>query len=156
VVATFEQFARLEQVLGPYGGQIASFDYVFSPRGPSGAPEPMFDRATGDVHPDVVAYWRDHYDLAHILQTHWAERSADLKGRIHVYVGTADTFYLDGAAHKLDAVLQGLGADAHFTFIPDRTHMDLYVVDKDRMGLFDQISEQMWQVARPGKSWKKQ
>jgi hypothetical protein len=24
------------------------------------------------------------------------------------------------------------------------------------MGLFDQISEQMWQVARPGKSWKKQ
>jgi enterochelin esterase-like enzyme len=156
VVATFEQFARLEQVLGPYGGQIASFDYVFSPRGPSGRPEPMFDRATGNVYPDVVAYWREHYDLAYIVQTHWAERGADLKGRIHLYVGTADTFYLDGAAHKLDAVLQTLGADAHFTYIPDRTHFDLYTVGTDHLALFDEIGEQMWQVARPGKSWKKQ
>jgi enterochelin esterase-like enzyme len=155
VIATFEEFARLEQVLGPYGGQIASFDWVFSPRDKSGAPEQMFDRATGNVDPKVVAYWRDHYDLAHILERDWAKRGADLKGRIHLYVGTADTFYLDGAAHKLDAVLARLGADAHFTYIPDRTHMDLYVVGKDRMGLFDEISQQMWDVARPGKSWKK-
>jgi enterochelin esterase-like enzyme len=156
VMATFEQFARLEHVIGPYGGQIASFNYTFSPRDPGGAPEPMFDWTTGNVHPDVVAYWHDHYDLAHIVETHWAERSGDLKGRIHLYVGTADTFYLDGAAHKLDAVLQKLGADAHFTFIPDRTHMDLYVVGADRMGLFDEIGQQMWEVARPGQSWKKQ
>ncbi len=47
VVATMEQFARLEQVLGPYGGQLASFDWVFSPKSPSGAPEEMFDRVTG-------------------------------------------------------------------------------------------------------------
>ena len=155
-VATFEQFARLEQVLGPYGGQIASFDYVFSTRSPSGAPEPMFDHATGDVDPKVIAYWRDHYDLANVVKTHWAERAADLKGRIHLYVGTADTFYLDGAAHKFDAVLQSLGADAHFTYIPDRTHFDLYGVGADRMALFDEIAAQMWQVARPGKTWKKQ
>jgi hypothetical protein len=71
-------------------------------------------------------------------------------------VGTADTFYLDGAAHKMDAVLKGLGADAHFTYIPDRTHFDLYGVGKDRMGLFDEIADEMWQVARPGQSWKKQ
>jgi enterochelin esterase-like enzyme len=154
VITTFEQFAGLEHVLGPYSGQIASFDFVFSPRDPGGNPQPMFDPVTGDVYPGVVAYWRDHYDLAHIVQTHWAERGSDLKGRIHVYVGTADTFYLDGAAHKLDAVLQALGADAHFTFIPDRTHMDLYVVGKDRMGLFDEIGEQIWQAARPGQSWK--
>ncbi|HKF46012.1 MAG TPA: alpha/beta hydrolase-fold protein [Terracidiphilus sp.] len=154
VIATFEQFAQLERVLGPYGGQMASFDWVFSPKGPGGAPEQMFDRTTGDVNPKVMAYWHDHFDLANILTTNWTERGADLKGRIHVYVGTADTFYLDGAAHKLDAVLQGLGADAHFTFIPDRTHFDLYMVGKDRMGLFDEIGEQMWQVARPGQNWK--
>lgn len=154
VVATFEQFARLEHVLGPYGGQIASFDWVFSPKGASGAPEPMFDPVSGDVHPDVVAYWREHYDLAQIVQTRWAERGADLKGRIHVFVGTADTFYLDGPAHKLDAVLKGLGADAHFTYIPDRTHGDLYGVGSDKQGLFDEIGEQMWEVARPGQRWK--
>jgi S-formylglutathione hydrolase FrmB len=154
VMATFEDLTHLEDVLGPYGGQIASFDWVFSPKGKSGAPEPLFDHATGDVRPEVLAYWHDHYDLAHDVETHWAERAADLKGRIHLYVGTADTFYLDGAAHRLDAVLQKLGADAHFTFLPERTHFDLYVVGKDRMALFDEIAQQMWEVARPGQKWK--
>jgi hypothetical protein len=116
----------------------------------------MFDRSTGDVDAKVLAYWHDHWDLANIVQTHWADRRADLKGRIHLYVGTADTFYLDGAAHKFEAVLQKLGAGAHFTYIPDRTHFDLYVVGDDRQGLFDEIGQQMWDVARPGKSWKKQ
>ncbi|HWE86217.1 MAG TPA: alpha/beta hydrolase-fold protein [Terracidiphilus sp.] len=155
VIATFEQMTRMEDTEGAYGGQIKSFDWVFSPKSPSGAPEPMFDHATGDVHPDVVAYWHDHYDLANIAETRWAERGPDLKGRIHLYVGTADTFYLDGAAHKMDAVLARLGADAQFHYIPGRTHFDLYTVDKDRMGLFDEIAAQMWQVARPGEKWRK-
>ncbi len=62
VVSTFEQFARLEQALGPYGGQMASFEWVFSPKGDGGAPKQMFNRMTGDVDPSVVAYWHDHYD----------------------------------------------------------------------------------------------
>ena len=153
VVATIEQFARLEDVLGPYGGQLASFDWVFSPKGPGGAPEPMFDRATGQVHPEVVAYWREHYDLAQIVESTWAQRGPDLKGRIHLIVGTADSFYLDGAAHKFEAVLTRLGADPHFTYLPDRTHMDLYTVGKDKQGLFDQIGAEMYAVARPGMNW---
>ncbi|KAA6462049.1 enterochelin esterase [Acidobacteria bacterium AB60] len=155
VMATFEELSRMEEVLGPYGGQIASFEWVFSPKSKGGAPEPMFDRKTGDVNPAVVAYWHDHYDLANLVETHWSERGADLKGRIHLIVGTADTFYLDGAAHKFDAVLARLGADAHFTYLPDRTHFDLYVADKDRQGLFDEIGQQMWDTARPGQQWKK-
>jgi hypothetical protein len=154
VMATFEEFAKMERVLGTYGGQMASFEWVFSPRGKDGRPVEMFDRDTGDVNPAVVAYWRDHYDLAHIVQVNWAERGPYLQGKIHVFVGTADTFYLDGAAHKFDAVLRGLNADAHFTFIPDRTHMDLYKVGDDRAGLFDEIGAEMWAVARPGKAWK--
>lgn len=38
VLATIEQFAKLEQTMGPYGGQLASFEWVFSPRGPDGRP----------------------------------------------------------------------------------------------------------------------
>ncbi len=68
VVATFEQFAHLKDVLGAYGGQVASFDWIFSPKGASGAPEPMFDHSTGEVHPGIVAYWHDHYDLAHVVE----------------------------------------------------------------------------------------
>jgi|HubBroStandDraft_6_1064221.scaffolds.fasta_scaffold08141_5 enterochelin esterase-like enzyme len=160
VVATMEQIARLEQVLGPYGGQLESFDWVFSPKGPSGAPQPMFDRATGQVHPEVVAYWHDHYDLAHIVESAWAQRGDDLKGRIHLIVGTADTFYLDGSARKFEAVLTRVDAQPHFTYLPDRTHFNLYEVGKDKqldkMGLFDQISAEMWDVARPGAKWKEE
>ncbi len=155
VVATLEQFTKLEDVLGPYGGQIRSFDWVFSPKAAGGAPEPMFDHVTGEVHPAVVAYWRDHYDLAHIAETHWAERGRLLKGRIHLFVGTADTFYLDGSARLFEQVLNRLGGDPHFTYIPDRTHFDLYGVGADRMGLFDQIGAEMYAVARPGVQWKK-
>jgi S-formylglutathione hydrolase FrmB len=154
VVATFKQFAQLEDVLGPYGGQVASFDWVFSPKGPSGAPEPMFDHVTGDVHPEVVAYWHDHYDLAHLVEEHWSERGTSLKGRIHLFVGTADTFYLDGAAHLFEARLKALGADPHFTYIPERTHFDLYKVGDDSGGLFTQIGAEMYKVARPASNWR--
>jgi enterochelin esterase-like enzyme len=160
VVATIEQMARIEQVLGPYGGQLESFDWVFSPKGPSGAPLPMFDRATGQVRPEVVAYWHDHYDLAHIVESTWAQRGDDLKGRIHLIVGTADTFYLDGSARKFEAVLTRVDAQAHFTYLPDRTHFNLYEVGKDKQvdkyGLFDQIGAEMWDVARPGAKWKEE
>ncbi len=153
-----EQFAKTEMVLGDYGGQLTSFDWVFSPRGKDGRPAPMFNRLTGDVDPAVVEYWRDHYDLAHIVTATWAQRAPLLKGKIHVIVGTADTFYLDGAAHKLDAVLAGLNAQANFTYLPDRTHFDLYVTNtngkEDRGGLFDQIAAEMYKVARPGIGWK--
>ena len=155
VLGTAEVFSREEAVLGPYGGQMTSFDWAFSPKGPDGAPLPMFDRQTGTVDPAVVAYWRDHYDLAHIVETPWAEKKTQLKGRIHLYVGTADTFYLDGAAHKFDAVLAKLNADGHFTYIPNRTHFDLYNVGDDPNGLFDEITAQMYAVARPGVAWHK-
>ena len=154
VIATFEQFARLETVLGPYGGQISSFDWVFSPKGDSGAPEPMFDRQTGAVNPKVVAYWREHYDLAHIVESNWSTRGADLKGRIHLIVGTADTFYLDGAAHKFEAVLNRLGAQPHFSYLPDKTHFDLYAVGQDQEALFDRIGAEMYAVAKPKSQWK--
>ena len=154
VLATFQQFAQLERVLGPYGGQMASFEWVFSPRGKDGRPQPMFDRDSGDVDPAVVAYWRDHYDIAYRLQQHWPELKPDLDGRIHLYVGTADTFYLDGAAHRLKAVLDGLHAKSDIRFIPDRTHFDLYAVGKDRQGLLKDISWQMYAVARPHSTLK--
>jgi len=154
VLATYQQFAQLERVMGPYGGQMASFDWVFSPKGKDGRPEPMFDRDTGAVDPAVVAYWRDHYDIAHRLVQHWPELKPYLDGKIHLYVGTADTFYLDGAAHKLKAVLDGLHAKSDIRFIPDRTHFDLYVVGKDRQGLLKDISWQMYAVARPHSTLK--
>ena len=48
-VVSLENYAKLEAVLGDYGGQFASFEWVFSPKGIDRRPMPLFDRATGDV-----------------------------------------------------------------------------------------------------------
>ena len=148
-VASFQTFAQLEAAEGPVGGQMASFDWVFSPRGADGRPMPMFDRTTGRVDPAVALYWRDHYDIAHILKRDWARLRPDLDGKIHVIVGTADTFHLDGAAHRLQAVLQGLHAKAEVRFIDGRTHFDLGREGDDPMGLTKRNAWAMYKVARP-------
>jgi S-formylglutathione hydrolase FrmB len=151
-VANFQDFAKLEAVLGPYGGQMASFDWVFSPKGPDGRPLQMFDRRTGAVNPAVVAYWRDNYDIAYRLERNWPSLKNDLDGKIHVIIGTADTFHLDGAARRLKAVLEHLGAKADVRFLPGKTHMDLYEANGDPDALTEQIAKEMYAVARPAKA----
>ncbi len=148
-IMTLEQFATLEAVLGLTGGQTASFDWVFSPRGPTGSPLPMFDMTTGAVDPAVVSYWRDHWDIAAWIEGHWSTLKPDLNGKLHLIVGTADTFYLDGSVHRLQHVLNQLGARSSFRYLPGRTHFDLYEIDGDDQGLTKTIANEMYAIARP-------
>ncbi len=141
-VISLETYAKQERVLGAYGGQFSSFDWVFSPRGKDGRPMPMFDRDSGEIDPAVVKYWEENYDIAHLLRTHWNEIGPDLKGKIHLIVGTADTFHLDGPAHLLDKTLQELGGEAKFTYLEGRSHFDLY-----KGGLEENIAKEMAEVA---------
>lgn len=154
VVATFEEFAKLERVMGAYGGQLTSFEWVFSPKGADGRPVPMFDRDTGAVDPEVVTYWRDHYDIAWRLARDWPTLKRDLDGKIHLIVGTADSYYLDGSARRLKAVLESLGAKAQVIFVEGRTHGNLYAIEGDETGLEKQIAWAMWAVARPASKLK--
>jgi S-formylglutathione hydrolase FrmB len=148
-LASMQQLAGLEAVLGEYGGQLGSFEWVFSPRGPDGRPQPFFNRATGAIDPDVATYWRSHYDIVEYLNGNWKTIGPDLRGKIHLVVGTDDTFYLDGAAHSLESALSRLGGEPHFTFLPGRSHFNVYVTGDDRWALFDQIAAEMYEVARP-------
>jgi putative esterase len=150
MLLSVEDFTRREVVLGEYGGQMASFEWVFSPRGGDGLPIHMFDRTTGAVDPAVIAYWKDHYDVAERLRRHWPELRRDLDGKIHLTVGAADTFYLDGAAHRLEATMKGLGARTDFRYLEGRGHFDLYAVGDDRWGLYKAIAWEMYALARPG------
>ena len=152
-IATMQKLAGLESVLGPYGGQLASFEWVFSPRGPDGRPAQLFNRVTGDIDPQVAAYWRSHYDIVHYLDTNWKKAGPELQGKIHLIVGTDDTFYLDGAAHSLKESLDKLGGRSEFTFLPGKSHFDLYVEGNDRFALFDRIAAEMYKVARPHAHW---
>ena len=145
----WQELAGLESVLGPYGGQLASFEWVFSPRGADGRPLPLFDRVTGEIDPAVAAYWGAHYDIVQRLNSNWKTIGPDLKGKIHLFVGTDDTFYLDGAVHSLQATLDRLGGNAEFVFLPGRSHFDVYKVGDDPDALFDRIAAEMYHVARP-------
>jgi hypothetical protein len=141
-------------VLGDYGGQLSSFEWVFSPRGTDGRPRHLFNRVTGDIDPDVATYWRTHYDIVEYLSRNWNSIGSDLRGKIHLVVGTDDTFYLDGAAHSLESALSRLGGEPHFTFLPGRSHFNVYLVGEDRYALFDQIAAEMYRVARSTKPRK--
>ena len=110
----------------------------------------MFDRTTGAVDPAVIAYWKEHYDVAERLRRHWPELRRDLEGKIHLTVGTGDNFYLDGAARRLEATMKGLGARTDFRYVEGRGHFDLYTVGNDRWGLYQAIAWEMYALARPG------
>jgi S-formylglutathione hydrolase FrmB len=150
MLVSIEDYTRREVVVGAYGGQLASFEWVFSPRGADGLPVPLFDRTTGAVDAIVMSYWKDHYDVAERLRRHWPELKRDLDGKIHLTVGSADTFYLDGAAHLLEATMKGLGARTDFRYVEGRGHFDLYRVGDDPWGLYKAIAWEMYALARPG------
>jgi hypothetical protein len=65
-------------------------------------------------------------------------------------VGTADTFYLDGAARRLEAVMRDLGAKTDFRYVEGRSHFDLYIVGDDREGLYKALAWEMYALARKG------
>lgn len=149
MLVALEDYARREAVLGEYGGQLASFEWAFSPRAADGRPMPMFDRTTGAVDAAVIAYWKEHYDIAERLRRRWPESRQDLDGKIHLTVGSADSFYLDRAARLLEATMKALGAKTDFRYIEGRSHFDLYGIGADRWGLYKTIAWEMYASARP-------
>ena len=150
-VFSFEEYSRREAVTGEYGGQISSFDWVFSPKGADGRPMPLFDRATGIIDSRVAEYWGAHYDIARKVAREWPRTGKDLRGKIHVIVGDADTYHLDEPARLLEAKLHKLDAGAAFTYIPGKTHSDLYTDGSDRRALTKKIAADMYSIARPSK-----
>jgi hypothetical protein len=150
VVSSVRDFARLERVLGHTGGQMASLEWTFSPRAPTGGPALLFDRRSGRIDPAVARYWRERYDLSALVSAAWPRRRAVLDGKIHVVVGEADTFFLDESVRGLEAVLSRLGARASFRYLPGKTHFDLYERDGDYNALRNDIAWEIWNAARPG------
>ncbi|HWD66423.1 MAG TPA: hypothetical protein VG227_00530 [Caulobacteraceae bacterium] len=93
---------------GRSGGQYDIWQAVFSPVAKDGYPAPIFDKLTGQIDPQVASYWRDHYDLSHIIDRDWATLATKLQGKLHVYVGSADTYYLNDAVYFTQDRLEAL------------------------------------------------
>jgi hypothetical protein len=111
VFATQRDSNLFELALGDHGRSGQQYDIwqaVYGPEGKDGYPQPIFDKVTGNIDPEVAAYWREHYDLSHIIERDWAKLGPDLAGKIHIYVGTGDTYYLTDAVYFAQERLEGL------------------------------------------------
>jgi hypothetical protein len=113
---TLQQLQHYEHVVG-YGGQLDSFDAVFSPRGRDGRPQPLIHKLTGDIDHSVAEHWKQ-YDIRLILERNWATLGPKLKGKIHVLAGGWDTFYLDGAAVHLREFLRTTDYGGYVELLP--------------------------------------
>ena len=107
--AVTEEDVHWELVLGTHGrsgDQWNIWQAVYSPVGEDGYPKYIWDPMTGVIDHKVAEYWRDHYDLSHILRRDWAKLGPKLQGKIHVYVGSADTYFLNDAVYYLEDFLK--------------------------------------------------
>jgi hypothetical protein len=111
VFATQRDANYMELALGDRsrsGGQYDIWQAVFSPIGADGYPKPIFDKVSGVIDRDVATYWREHFDLSHIIARDWKTLAPKLQGKIHIYVGSADTYYLNDAVYFAQEQLEAL------------------------------------------------
>ncbi len=141
----YKPFSDMEVVMR-HGGQLASFEAVFSKRGPDGKPKLLWDRASGDIDPEVAKSWQ-RYDIRLILERNWKTLGPKLAGKLHVYTGAEDTFYLEGAVALLKESLAKLGSDAVIEIVPGRDHGNL--VDQEmRQRIAKEMAEQYQRLNR--------
>jgi hypothetical protein len=109
---TQRQMSQLEAVLGSRGRsgqQMNAFDAAWGPAGRDGYPRELWDKLTGKIDRDVAHYMRDHgFDLTWYLKQNWSRVGKDLAGKIHVYVGEMDNFYLHLAVYRMEELLKSL------------------------------------------------
>jgi hypothetical protein len=100
---------RREFILGDKGRSGDQWDIwqaVYSPVGKNGYPMPIWDKLTGEIDHDVANYWKENYDLSYIMQRDWDKIGKDLEGKINIYCGDMDNYYLNNAVVLTEEFLE--------------------------------------------------
>ena len=108
VNATLEDSNLMELALGSNsrsGDQYDIWQAVYSPVGADGYPAPIWDKQTGEIDPDVAEHWKK-YDLRLVLEENWASLGRQLEGKIHIYCGDMDNYYLNNAVYLMEEFLE--------------------------------------------------
>jgi len=109
ITSTVKQDNYLELVLGDKsrsGQQFDIWEATYSPQADDGYPQRIWDKKTGDINPEVADYWKENYDLRHILERDWDKLGDKLKGKIHIYCGDMDNYYLNNAVYSMESFLE--------------------------------------------------
>ena len=91
---------------GRSGDQWDVWESVYSPVGPDGYPRRIWDRLSGEIDPVTAAYWRENYDLSHILRRDWPTLGPKLRGKLRIYAGDMDNYYLNNAVYAVEEFLR--------------------------------------------------
>ncbi|MFO0957440.1 MAG: alpha/beta hydrolase-fold protein [Isosphaeraceae bacterium] len=120
------------------GGQWGSWNATYSPRGADGRPVPLWDPRTGDIDAAVAKHW-EKYDIRRILEDHWATLGPKLRGKIRIWVGEADDYFLNNAVHRLDTFLKSADppADASIAFGPGQGHCWMGISPREMLDQMD-------------------
>jgi hypothetical protein len=114
--ATLQDMNYRELVLGTKsrsGQQWDIWEAVYSPVGPDGYPKRIWDKLTGKIDSTVANYWKENYDLSYIMKRDWNKLGNKLKGKIHIYCGDMDNYYLNNAVYLTEEMLKKLNAPAY-------------------------------------------
>ena len=109
VSTTLEDSNHRELVLGTHsrsGDQWDIWEAVFSPSGEDGYPKRIWDKKTGEIDPAVARYWQENYDLRFILERDWKKLGPKVQGKIHIYCGDMDNYYLNNAVYLMEDFLK--------------------------------------------------
>jgi hypothetical protein len=109
--ATVREMNHRELALGTRsrsGDQFDIWEAVYSPMDTDGYPKRIYDKYSGAIDTSVARYWRDNYDLTHIIKRDWSKLGDKLKGKIHLYVGDMDNYYLNNAVYTAEDMLKQL------------------------------------------------
>ncbi len=109
IQTTVREYNHLELVLGDKsrsGQQWDIWEATYSPQGPDGYPQRLWDKYSGEINPEVAEYWKENYDLRYILERDWDKLGEQLRGKIHIYCGDMDNYYLNNAVYLMEDFLE--------------------------------------------------
>ncbi len=109
ISSTVKRDNHLELVLGDKsrsGQQWDIWEATYSPQGDDGYPVRIWDKYTGEINHEVAEYWKENYDLRYILERDWNKLGDKLKGKIHIYCGDMDNYYLNNAVYLMEDFLE--------------------------------------------------
>ena len=86
------------------GRQWGAWNAAYGPRGDDGHPVPMWDLRTGVINREASSYW-ERFDLRLVLTRNWPALRSKLNGKLNIWVGESDDYFLNNAVHLLDEFL---------------------------------------------------
>lgn len=109
ISCTLREVCQREIVLGEKcrsGQQWDIWEATYSPIGDDGYPKRLWDRKSGQIDKSVASYWKENYDLSYIMYRDWNKLGPKLKGKIRIYCGDMDNYYLNNAVYFTEARLE--------------------------------------------------